>query len=449
MTLGWTIIGGKRIMVDLREQARSLSLRDPLTDLPNRRAMLEWLGQHMQRNSRVGLVLADLDGFKDVNTLYGYPAGDAVLCRTARMLESCVRSGDMVARLGGDEFAVLTLRADKEGLEALCRRLLEAVRTMPRDDVERVSLTVSLGWALYPEDAGTIDELVASADLCVRSVKLAGKAGCCPRSSTRSTPRILPGRAPAARPPRLLSRRSRPRRRGLARDARAGRCGRAAGDAAAGPARPGGRLREARRARAGLCRGGRGRPRRGLRLGQRLAGGRAAVFREGTLELAHAVPEPDPRPGIHDRFEAEASLIAEALQSLGVDARVGEVPGEYCPGRWSVNAGGTRKLAGIGQRVIHGGAHVGTVVVVEDAESIRPRAGAGLRGTRARVGPGHGGSGGTPVASGPRRAAGGLCDALRARPVVARPRNAGLGQGVETSAINGGPIEWWALVSSI
>jgi octanoyl-[GcvH]:protein N-octanoyltransferase len=103
----------------------------------------------------------------------------------------------------------------------------------------------------------------------------------------------------------------------------------------------------------------------------RLAGGRAAVFHEGTLELAHAVPDPDPRPGIHERFEAEASLIAEALQSLRVDARVGEVPGEYCPGRWSVNAGGTRKLAGIGQRVIHGGAHVGTVVVVEDAESIR------------------------------------------------------------------------------
>ena len=103
----------------------------------------------------------------------------------------------------------------------------------------------------------------------------------------------------------------------------------------------------------------------------RLAGGRAAVFHEGTLELAHAVADPDPRPGIHERFEAEASLIAEALQSLGIDARVGEVPGEYCPGRWSVNAGGTRKLAGIGQRVIHGGAHVGTVVVVEDAESIR------------------------------------------------------------------------------
>jgi lipoate-protein ligase A len=103
----------------------------------------------------------------------------------------------------------------------------------------------------------------------------------------------------------------------------------------------------------------------------RLAGGRAAVFHEGTLELAHAVPDPDPRPGIHARFEAEAELIAEGLSALGIDARVGEVSGEYCPGRWSVNAEGRRKLVGIGQRVIHGGAHVGTVVVAEDAPAIR------------------------------------------------------------------------------
>ena len=103
----------------------------------------------------------------------------------------------------------------------------------------------------------------------------------------------------------------------------------------------------------------------------RLAGGRAAVFHEGTLELAHAVPSSDPRGGISKRFEATAELIARALRRLGVDARVGEVPGEYCPGRWSVNAAGARKLAGIGQRVISGGAHVGTVIVAEDAAAVR------------------------------------------------------------------------------
>ncbi|MGH2713978.1 MAG: lipoate--protein ligase family protein [Thermoleophilaceae bacterium] len=103
----------------------------------------------------------------------------------------------------------------------------------------------------------------------------------------------------------------------------------------------------------------------------RLAGGRAAVFHEGTLELAHAVPDPDPKPGIHDRFEATATLIARALGVLGVDARVGEVPGEYCPGRWSVNAAGARKLTGIGQRVVAAGSHTGAVIVVDGAERIR------------------------------------------------------------------------------
>ena len=102
----------------------------------------------------------------------------------------------------------------------------------------------------------------------------------------------------------------------------------------------------------------------------RLGGGRAAVFHEQTLELAHAVPDDDAQRGIRDRFEATAELVADALAGLGVDARVGEVPGEYCPGRWSVNAGGTLKLAGVGQRVISGAAHVGTVIVADGADSI-------------------------------------------------------------------------------
>jgi octanoyl-[GcvH]:protein N-octanoyltransferase len=103
----------------------------------------------------------------------------------------------------------------------------------------------------------------------------------------------------------------------------------------------------------------------------RLAGGRAAVFHEGTMEVAHAVPDADPRAGIHERFRAEAGVVCRALERLGVDARVGEVSGEYCPGRWSVNAAGRRKLAGIGQRVVAGGSHTGSVIVVEGAERIR------------------------------------------------------------------------------
>jgi diguanylate cyclase (GGDEF)-like protein len=175
VTLGWLIIAGKLVMVDLREQARSLSLRDPLTDLPNRRALIEWLGNHMRGDTRVGMIMADLDGFKDVNTLHGYPAGDSVLCQTARTLEGCVRPEDFVARLGGDEFAILTLQAGTAAMASLSARVLEAVRAMPRAGTEDVELTVSVGWALYPDDAQTLDQLVAAADLCVRGAKLTGK----------------------------------------------------------------------------------------------------------------------------------------------------------------------------------------------------------------------------------------------------------------------------------
>ena len=103
----------------------------------------------------------------------------------------------------------------------------------------------------------------------------------------------------------------------------------------------------------------------------RLAGGRAAVFHEDTIALAHAVPDPEPRAGIHTRFEWTAGLIARALRGLGADARVGEVPGEYCPGGYSVNARGRVKLAGIGQRIIGGGAHMGGVIVVAGAGRVR------------------------------------------------------------------------------
>jgi lipoate-protein ligase A len=103
----------------------------------------------------------------------------------------------------------------------------------------------------------------------------------------------------------------------------------------------------------------------------RLAGGRAAVFHEDTIALAHAVPERAPRGGILRRFSEAAAMVARALSSLGVEARVGEVPGEYCPGGHSVNARGAVKLAGIGQRLISGASHLGAVVVVGGAERVR------------------------------------------------------------------------------
>jgi len=103
---------------------------------------------------------------------------------------------------------------------------------------------------------------------------------------------------------------------------------------------------------------------------ERLAGGRAAVFHEGTIAIARAYSDPQPPKRTYARFEEMAEVITAALRELGVDARVGEVPGEYCPGAYSVNARGAAKLAGIGQRMIRGAAHMGGVVVASSGDEI-------------------------------------------------------------------------------
>jgi len=102
----------------------------------------------------------------------------------------------------------------------------------------------------------------------------------------------------------------------------------------------------------------------------RLAGGRPAVFTPGTIAFAWSVPSEAPSVAIAERFEVLSTALATALGSLGFDARVGEVPGEYCPGSSSVNLGGTRKVAGVGQRLLRRAAHTGGVVVVDDAAAI-------------------------------------------------------------------------------
>jgi octanoyl-[GcvH]:protein N-octanoyltransferase len=104
---------------------------------------------------------------------------------------------------------------------------------------------------------------------------------------------------------------------------------------------------------------------------ERLAGGRAALFHHGTIAIARAYADPQPPKRTYARFEEVAELVADVLSGFGIDSRVGEVEGEYCPGAYSVNAGGARKLAGIGQRMISGGAHVGGVVVASDGALIR------------------------------------------------------------------------------
>ena len=104
---------------------------------------------------------------------------------------------------------------------------------------------------------------------------------------------------------------------------------------------------------------------------QRLAGGRAAVFHEGTIAFARSSADSDPTARTFARFEEMSDIIAAGLRRLDVDARVGEVTGEYCPGDYSVNSGGRTKLAGIGQRIVSGGSHIGGVIVATGSDEVR------------------------------------------------------------------------------
>jgi lipoate-protein ligase A len=104
---------------------------------------------------------------------------------------------------------------------------------------------------------------------------------------------------------------------------------------------------------------------------ERLAGGRAAVFHEGTIAFTRVYPDPRPQRRTYERFEEVASWVERALRSLGVDPKVGEVPGEYCPGAYSVSSRGERKLSGIGQRMVRGAAHVGGVIVASGEQRLR------------------------------------------------------------------------------
>ena len=103
---------------------------------------------------------------------------------------------------------------------------------------------------------------------------------------------------------------------------------------------------------------------------ERLAGGRAAVNHEGTIGLGEIVADPRANLHIRERYAFTARVLTEALRRLDVDARVGEVAGEYCPGDFSVNARGARKLSGTAQRVVKDAAYVGTILVVRDAARV-------------------------------------------------------------------------------
>lgn len=104
---------------------------------------------------------------------------------------------------------------------------------------------------------------------------------------------------------------------------------------------------------------------------ERISGGRATAYTDQTVVLGFTIPAREPARTTTDRFEWVASLVAGSLDDLGADSFVGEIEGEYCPGRYSVNLGGEVKVAGLGQRMIPGAAHVGVVLAIGGADELR------------------------------------------------------------------------------
>jgi lipoate-protein ligase A len=103
----------------------------------------------------------------------------------------------------------------------------------------------------------------------------------------------------------------------------------------------------------------------------RSAGGHAAVFDSRSVVVEHFTHERDATAGLQARFDGQARLVRSALASLGADARIGQLAGEYCAGAHSVNVGGRIKVAGIAQRMVRHGAMTSAILVVSGGHELR------------------------------------------------------------------------------
>ena len=145
-----------------------LAYHDALTGLPNRRLLQDRLVQALARadrdNHKVAVLLLDLDDFKEVNDNFGHRIGDAALQQVVARLSARMRSSDTLARSGGDEFTIVSEVASAEGAQTLALALeSELLDPLPVEHT-LVHTGVSVGYALYPDDASTPDDLCAAAD---------------------------------------------------------------------------------------------------------------------------------------------------------------------------------------------------------------------------------------------------------------------------------------------
>ena len=166
---------------EAERRAERMARHDSLTDLANRACFRERLDDALARARETGesvaLLCLDLDRFKTVNDTLGHPVGDALLRAVAGRLAGQVRGGDLIARLGGDEFAVLQVgAAQPEAARSLAQRLVDALATPISVAGRDLSVGLSIGVALAPQDGVDADALFKNADLALYRAKGEGRS---------------------------------------------------------------------------------------------------------------------------------------------------------------------------------------------------------------------------------------------------------------------------------
>ena len=156
-----------------------MAMLDTLTQLPNRRAFQQHLDFGVRRSARMGnsiaLAFIDLDGFKPINDALGHHIGDEVLQAVAKRLNTAVRGCDVVARIGGDEFVALLedIKTDQD-IIPIVERMIQSLRDIFFIDHHEISISASIGIAVYPRD-GDIERLMVCADAAMYRAKTDGK----------------------------------------------------------------------------------------------------------------------------------------------------------------------------------------------------------------------------------------------------------------------------------
>lgn len=161
------------------DRVYALAHFDTLTGLANRAQLedrlLYAISAARRDRGRVALMFIDLDRFKDVNDTLGHSVGDALLVELARRLRGALREEDVVCRLGGDEFIVMAPGTGARGADHVARQLLDVIARPYRIEEYDLSLTASIGVAVYPSDGGRREELLRSADTAMYRAKQDGR----------------------------------------------------------------------------------------------------------------------------------------------------------------------------------------------------------------------------------------------------------------------------------